>query len=260
MSLFGLIKGRWGSSDGQIDDARIDASTNSFQTVEYEHHEVHSGSHFHVDGYAELGLNAEMWIKLIIPDNTAWGHFLWEINSNGILETYIDEDATGGMVGVGVSPARANNRNVNCWTGIDTGAGSATVLTDSTQAWTVDALIDMQVFNTTDGSSGIITDNDATTVTVTALTNGTANAWANADRYEINKSRMIIIPDVTACTGYTQRLENIKFGSKSSGGSHSRGDESIMKQNTVYCRYFKSGTASNIMNFKISWYEHTDKH
>ena len=36
-------------------------------------------------------------------------------------------------------------------------------------------------------------------------------------------------------------------------------DELMLKQNAVYCRAFTSGSASNLVGFKASWYEHTDK-
>ena len=42
----------WGYfSDTETAEVRIDASTHSLQTVEYEHHEIHSGSHYFVIGY-----------------------------------------------------------------------------------------------------------------------------------------------------------------------------------------------------------------
>ena len=115
------------------------------------------------------------------------------------------------------------------------------------------------MFNSTDGSSGVITDNDATTVTVAALAGGTDNDWDTNDTYEINKSRMVITSGVTTCTAYIQRVSNISFGAKSGGGSHAREEELELKRNTVYCRSFTSSTASNIIGFKASWYEHTDK-
>ncbi len=71
-------------------------------------------------------------------------------------------------------------------TGTHTAAGNnATVMTDSGAAFTVDALIGQTIVNTTDGSAGVITDNDATTVTVAALTNGTDNDWDTSDAYTI---------------------------------------------------------------------------
>ena len=46
MSSWKNLVARWGSGAGETDDVRIDGSTNSLQTIEYEHHEVHSGSSF----------------------------------------------------------------------------------------------------------------------------------------------------------------------------------------------------------------------
>lgn len=57
MSLWKLLTARWGSSAGETDEVRVDASTNSLQTVEYEHHEVSSGSHYFVVGYQDLSIN-----------------------------------------------------------------------------------------------------------------------------------------------------------------------------------------------------------
>lgn len=239
---------------------RIDTATRSLQTVDYAHHEVHSGSHYYIEGYTTLGVGGTLYVKLVTPDLSSWSHFIWAIGSNGILTTTLDEDATGGMAGGAVTTIHASNRNVKCWTGAhDGGNNEATVMTDSGASFTVDGLIGYQIFNTTDGSSGVITDNDGTTVTVAALAGGTDNDWDTNDVYEINPSRLVITSGVTACTGYTQRVSNISFGSRSSSGTGSREDELVLKQNTVYCRSFTSTVASNLINFRASWYEHTDK-
>ena len=237
---------------------RTDASTRSLQTMSYDHHEIHGGSHFYVEGYATLGVAGTLYVKLETPDTTKWSHFLWEIGSSGILTATLDEDATGGMAGGARTTIHANNRNVKCWTGRHTGANNAAILTDSTQSWTAKALIGYQVFNSLDGSSGFITDNTANTVTAT-LAGGTDNDWDTADEYEINQSTMILTSGVTACTDYIQRISGTQFGSKGSGGTHDRGNEIILKQNTVYCRNFVSATATNYVTFKASWYQHEDK-
>lgn len=80
--------------------------------------------------------------------------------------------------------------------GSHTASTSTTVMTDSTAAFTVDALIGMTIYNTTDGSSGVITDNDATTVTVASLSGGTDNDWDTDDLYEIPYE--IVSPWLTA--------------------------------------------------------------
>ena len=51
------------------------------------------------------------------------------------------------------------------------------------------------------------------------------------------------------------RLSNVLQASS----SNRIDDEIILKQNTTYLRSFTSGAASNIVNFKASFYEHTDK-
>ena len=238
----------------------IDWSTRVLSIIGYEHHETHAGSHFYIEGYATLGVAGTLYVKLVTPDLGSWGHFLWEIGSNGILQTTLDEDATGGMAGGAVTTIHANNRNVNCWTGRHTGANNeATVLTDATKAWTIDELVGFQVFNTLDGSSGVILSNTADTVTVAALAGGTDNDWDTGDEYEINKSRMVITSGVAVHTDYIQRVSNVSFGSKASGGSHAREDELVLKQNTVYCRSFTSTVATNLVNFRATWYEHTNK-
>ena len=178
MSYWRNLVARWGSSAGGTDDVRIDASTNSLQTVSYEHHEIHSGSAYYAEGHTTLATAGEYYLKFVTPDTAKWGHFTWIISSNGITNISAFEGSSGGMAGGSRQTIHAHNRNKNCWSGSHTPAGaSATVLTDTTQAWTIDALIGMQIFNQTDGSSGFITDNTADTVTVAALAGGTGNNW-----------------------------------------------------------------------------------
>jgi len=173
-------------SAGTAKPLRMDLSTHSLQTMSYEHHEVHSGSHYYIEGFTTLGSGDSFYVKLVTPDTDKFAHFVWEIDGSFITETSLTEDATGGMAG------------------------------------------------------------------------GTAVIPFNNNRNSLNTSGMVITSNVTANTGGTV-ISQTKFGSRSTGGSHSRGDELILKRNTVYCRMFTSSTNSNIISFKASWYEHTDK-
>jgi len=65
--------------------------------------------------------------------------------------------------------------------GTHTAADHSTIMTDSAASFVVDALIGATINNTTDGSSGVITDNDATTVTVSSLSGGSDNSWDTLD-------------------------------------------------------------------------------
>lgn len=241
--------------------ARLDASTWTLQIIDYAHHEIHSGSHYYLEGHATLGDGGILRVKLVTPSTAKWGHFLWDIGSSGILTTAFYEGSSGGMADGDRAVIHANNRNINCWSGFHTGGDDeATVLTDSTQSWTVDALIGMQVFNQNDKSSAFITDNDATTVTVAALAGGTNNDWDTNDVYEINNSQFVITSAVTVATTTGLLLSPSSWGDrKTGGGGQARIDELVLRQNTTYYRTFLSGAGSNIVSFKANWYEHTNK-
>jgi len=79
--------------------------------------------------------------------------------------------------------------------GTHTGGTHATIMTDSVAAFKTDTLIGQVIYNVTDGSSGTITDNDTTTVTVSALSGGSDNQWENGDSYTIEDSLLdVYIP------------------------------------------------------------------
>jgi hypothetical protein len=68
--------------------------------------------------------------------------------------------------------------------GTMTGSDTASTLVDSTKAWLPDALIGKAVTNSTDGSTGTITDNDEQTF-VCVLSGGTDDSWDTGDVYAI---------------------------------------------------------------------------
>ena len=74
------------------------------------------------------------------------------------------------------------------------GANDASVLTDSGESWTTDEHVGYTIYNITDGSSGIITANTATTITAT-LHGGTDNDWDLNDDYKIGYG---VNPDATS--------------------------------------------------------------
>lgn len=69
--------------------------------------------------------------------------------------------------------------------GAHTAAISANVMTDAVASFTANLLVGLAIVNVTDGSSGIIIANTATTVTVVALTGGATNQWNPADIYRV---------------------------------------------------------------------------
>ncbi len=72
-----------------FDHVRIDPSTNSLQVVDYEHHEVHAGSHFSYSEYdGDLDAAAVLEILITTPNTTEWAHMV--VSVDGQLETLVE--------------------------------------------------------------------------------------------------------------------------------------------------------------------------
>jgi len=70
--------------------------------------------------------------------------------------------------------------------GTHTGSDNAAVLTDDTKSWATSSLVGMTIRNLTDGSSGTITANTGTTITIGAgLSGGTDNDFDTDDEYQV---------------------------------------------------------------------------
>ena len=266
MSLWKLLTARYDSGAGETDEVRIDASTNSVQTVTNEHHEIHSNSHYFVKDFDGTNFESTDVIDFVFStDDTAkWVHLLFAFSSTGLAQLDIYEGATATANTGTLIVQRANNR-AKVFIGTHTAAGtSATIMTDAAASFTIDALIGWKIYNVTDGSYGIVTDNDATTVTVAALVGGTDNDWDQNDQYEINRSLSILRANQTI-TDVGQRIGGQSAGdvnNPNSGipGSSGRGNELVFRQNTTYLFRFTSGVNGNILSYNSEWYEHTDKH
>ncbi len=90
---------------------QIDSITHVPEVIDYAHHEIHSGSHYFMEGYTTLGNDESLYVKMVTPAGTKWSHFVWDITSSFILTTTFTEDATGGMADGSVVTPRNNNRN-----------------------------------------------------------------------------------------------------------------------------------------------------
>ena len=95
--------------DGRI--ANLDSITNHRIAIESEHHEIHEGDHYYMQGYLELNNGDDFYVKMTTPDSDKWIHFVFDIKSTGICESTLDEDATGGMTGGEEKTPFNNNRN-----------------------------------------------------------------------------------------------------------------------------------------------------
>lgn len=131
MSLWKLLTGRWGSGAGEVDEVRIDASTNTLQTIAYEHHEIHSGSSFSTWDTVACDTTTVKW-QVTTPDTTKYSHMVFGLSCTGEATFLVTEgsDRTDGTAML------ENNRNR---VGTPTVAG--TIVTRTPTAGTTDGAL-----------------------------------------------------------------------------------------------------------------------
>ncbi|MCK5018354.1 MAG: hypothetical protein KAS32_14950 [Candidatus Peribacteraceae bacterium] len=109
-------------------------------------------------------------------------------------------------------------------------------------------------------SSGIIESRVQETCTVTLLdTIIPPNNNRNSSKLSVN---FVGITSTDSVSSFGTCMDSVKVGSSGGskfGGSISRDNEIIFKQNTTYIYMFISGSASNIITHKHDWYELIDK-
>ena len=135
------------SSDGTYQPARLDKSTNSVQTIDYPHHEIHSGSHFFVAGVQDLSINQVLDFTWVMPNTTKWIHLVWHMDTKAETAWYIYENAVAtNPLANAVTPLN-NNRN--------SATASATTMKYEVQANLTAANADTNVTTATLLKSGI---------------------------------------------------------------------------------------------------------
>jgi len=95
------------------------------------------------------------------------------------------------------------------------------------------------------------------------MTGGDVVVPLNSNRNSTNTSGLVITSGVTVATDKGLKVSSKKVGGTGfktvSGGTAERSDELILKQNTTYFREFISGSDDNVISFRATWYEHTNK-
>lgn len=102
----------------------IDTITRALAMIDYEHHKIHSGTHFFVAGYDTFGAADDIDFQVTTPNTTTWAHMAFEIQSTGATVFSIYEDADVDADGSAVT-ARNSNRN-------SATASTLTIQTDGT--------------------------------------------------------------------------------------------------------------------------------
>ena len=87
-NLTGLI------SDTKAVPLRVDSGTHTLQTIDYEHHEIHGGSHYFVVGVQDLAINQVLDFTWLMPNSTKEIHWNFQITTQAETLWYVYEGAS----------------------------------------------------------------------------------------------------------------------------------------------------------------------
>ena len=117
-----------------IGPAAIDDSTFSFQTIPYEHHEIHNGTHYFVKTFVENtgGADTSNFFGFTSPNGSVWMHAkaLLAPDTDVQIEIFEGADFSGGTP----ITAQKNNRNATR-EALSVQVAEPTVITSGTPFW-----------------------------------------------------------------------------------------------------------------------------
>ena len=109
-----IMIGRYGSGEGEFEEVRIDSSTNSLQTVDYAHHEIHAGSHYK-KGFQNTALDDTDTVAVVFttPDSTKFMHFVLTSQTTGPATVQLFRTPTLSAEGTAMTPLNRNENSSN---------------------------------------------------------------------------------------------------------------------------------------------------
>jgi hypothetical protein len=101
--------------NGNGNPVGIDLSTRALETIDYEHHEIHAGSHYNICDYSAAGLASGVVIEFVFttPDTAEWSHLTFSVFSatGATIELY--SGATGITNGTAITVRNNNGNSTN---------------------------------------------------------------------------------------------------------------------------------------------------
>ena len=90
--------------------AGIDRTTYALESISYEHHEIHDGSHYFICGHQAFSNGEIIDFTVVTPNSTKLAHMIFSVSGSGAVSLEIHESATVDEAGSAVT-AYNNNRN-----------------------------------------------------------------------------------------------------------------------------------------------------
>lgn len=100
------------TSDTTYQSPRLDAATHTLQTIDYEHHEIHAGSHFFYYNYdSEVDTAGPKYYRITTPNTTKWSHMTFTLYSEGIGTWELFENPTVNAAGTAATVFNSNRNS-----------------------------------------------------------------------------------------------------------------------------------------------------
>ena len=110
---------------------RLDESTRTLQTIEYEHHEIHGGSTYLMYRSDTLATNDVIQLYWSTPGTTEEQHVVWEFYGAGAITVELLEGVTYSSGGTAFTPVNHNRRGTPGTSNCTCKVGSNGVLSDA---------------------------------------------------------------------------------------------------------------------------------
>ena len=91
-----------------------DITTHALNTIDYAHHEIHSGSGYSLSYPVTIPAANEVEIRIATPDTAKWAHMVWTFTNDADFEVDVFEGTAKTHVGGNVlTPINANRNSSN---------------------------------------------------------------------------------------------------------------------------------------------------
>ena len=122
------------TSDTTRQVPRLDATTHVMMGIDYEHHEIHDGSHFFYTGSDTLASAGTVVYLITTPNTTKWAHMVMQVTGSAITQVDVYEGAD--RTGTTAQTVWNSNRNsaTTATTTVHKAVSAGT--TDGTLMWT----------------------------------------------------------------------------------------------------------------------------
>ena len=95
----------------------IDSATNVLEVIEYEHHEIHSGSFYRIHINKDVANAGTFNVCFTTPNNTKWAHMIFAVDVEGQAQSELIESVTGTPTtfsgGTALTPRNADRNSAN---------------------------------------------------------------------------------------------------------------------------------------------------